>query len=448
MVVPAVVAVVVAGVAVTAAVRAGVPGPADHVALDVPRRVTVGGTRPVLPWPAVGQAAVSVPALGFTARSGPEHPVPVASLTKLTTAVVVLRDHPVPVGGPGPTITVTAADVGAYDRDLAGDQSTVPVRVGEHLTEWQMLEALLTRSANNIAYALAVWDAGTQTAFVAKMNALAASLGMTGSHFVDASGVAEGSVSTAADCLKVAAAGLAIPAFRAVVAMPVVNLPLLGRAANLVPEIGLHLGAIRVVGVKSGFTAKAGGCLVLAAEVTTGGRTVTVLAAVLGQPYPAGVPFPTHARAHGGSSATTTSSTTTTTAPGGGSSTTTTAPLYIPDPLRDTRPVTDRLLTAAVSAVVPATVLSAGLRVGTVRATWGGVTHAVPVVVSLPARLAGLPGQVVDVAVAHERRLARGRRGQVVGTARVRLGSETATVPLRLAATVPEPGWWWRALHG
>jgi hypothetical protein len=438
----AVAVAVVAGGVVTAAVRADGPGSTDQVSLDVPARVAVGGPRPLLPWPAAGQAAVSVPTLGFAAQSGPERPVPVASLTKLTTAVVVLRDHPVPVGGPGPTITITAADVVAYDRDLTGDQSTVPVRAGEHLTEWQMLEALLTQSANNIAYALAAWDAGTQTAFVAKMNALASSLGMTGSHFVDASGVAGGSVSTAADCLKVATAGLAIPAFRAVVAKPVVTLPLLGRAANLVPEIGMHLGGVRVVGVKSGFTAKAGGCLVLAAQVTTSGRTVTVLAAVLGQPYPAGVPFPAHASS--GSTSSTTSSTTT----GGGSSTATSVPLYIPDPLRDTRPVADRLLASAVSAVEPATVLAAGLRVGSVRSTWGGVSHVVPVVVSLPARVAGWPGQVVDVTAEHEWRLARGRRGQVVGTARVRLGSESATVPLRLAASVPRPGWWWRALHG
>ncbi len=436
---------VVAGLAVTAVVRADAPVPAGHVVLDVPARVVVGGARPVLPWPTAGQAAVAAPALGFAAQSGPEHPVPIASLTKLTTAVVLLRDHPVPVGGPGPTVTVTAADVAAYDRDLAGDQSTVPVQLGERLTEWQMLEALLTQSANNIAYALAVWDAGTQAAFVAKMNALAASLGMTGSHFVDASGVAKGSVSTAVDCLKVAAAGMAIPAFRAVVAMPVVTLPLLGRAANLVPEIGLHLGSVRVVGVKSGFTAQAGGCLVLAADVTTGGRAVTVLAAVLGQPYPAGVPFPSHS--HAGSSTTTTSAASA--PPGSGpSSTTTTAPLYIPDPLHDTRPVTDRLLAGAVAAVVPDTVLAGGLRVGAVRSRWGGVTHAAPVVVSLPATVAGWPGQVAVVTVEHARRFSHGRRGQVVGTALVRLGDEAVTVPLRLATDVPAPGWWWRALHG
>ncbi len=445
-------ALVAAGLAMTAVVRAGTPGPVGRLTLDLPARVAVGGTRPVLPWPATGQAAVAVPALGFAAQSGPEQPVPIASLTKLTTAVVVLRDHPMPVGGPGPTVTMTAADVAAYDRDLAGDQSTVPVSVGERLTEWQLLEALLTQSANNVAYALAVWDAGTQAAFVAKMNALASSLSLTGSHFVDASGVAPGSVSTAADTLKVAAAGMAIPAFRAVVAMPAVTLPLLGRAANLVPEVGTRVDGVPVVGVKSGFTSEAGGCLVLAARVAVGGRTVTVLAAVLGQPYPAGVPVPARTPA-GSSSPTTTTATPATTATGGatsggGSSTSTTVPLYIPDPLRDTRPVTDRLLAGAVAAVVPATVLAGGLQVGTVRAAWGGVAHAVAVVVSLPAEVVAWPGQVVDVGVEHERSIGHGRRGQTVGTAIVRLGSETVTAPLRLAATVPRPGWWWRALHG
>jgi D-alanyl-D-alanine carboxypeptidase (penicillin-binding protein 5/6) len=76
-----------------------------------------------------------------------------------------------------------------------------------------MLEAMLTRSANDIAYSLAVWDAGTLDAFVVKMNALAASLGATDTHYVDASGYDSASVSSASDVLKVAAVGMAIPTF-------------------------------------------------------------------------------------------------------------------------------------------------------------------------------------------------------------------------------------------
>ena len=78
--------------------------------------------------------------------------MPIASLTKMTTALVVLRDHPLAPGANGPAITITAADVAEYDNELHNDESTIPIQVGEMLTERQMLEALLTQSANDIAY--------------------------------------------------------------------------------------------------------------------------------------------------------------------------------------------------------------------------------------------------------------------------------------------------------
>ena len=67
----------------------------------------VPGVAPALPWPATGQAAMDIPSLGYAQQSGPETPVPIASLTKMTTALLILRDHPIPPGASGPTITVT-----------------------------------------------------------------------------------------------------------------------------------------------------------------------------------------------------------------------------------------------------------------------------------------------------------------------------------------------------
>ena len=61
-----------------------------------------------------------------------------------------------------------------------------------------------------------------------------------------------------------------------------VNLPGLGTVHNIVTEIGSN----GVIGVKSGYTSKAGGCMVLAADQVVGGPSVLVLAAVLGQPTP------------------------------------------------------------------------------------------------------------------------------------------------------------------
>ncbi len=130
--------------------------------------------------PRSGQGAVSVPSIGYADQSGPESPVPIASLTKMATAVVILRDHPLAPGSkgrpsPSPRPTWPQYDVRPRQRRV---QHPHPSWV-RHLTERQMLEALMNQSANDVAFSLAVWDAGSLPAFVAKMNALAVSLGAT-----------------------------------------------------------------------------------------------------------------------------------------------------------------------------------------------------------------------------------------------------------------------------
>jgi hypothetical protein len=424
--------------------------------------LTVAGPAPALPWPTQGQGAVSIPSLSYTQQSGPESPVPIASLTKMTNAVVVLRDHPIAAGTDGPMITITAADVAEYDTELHNDQSTVAIRLGEVLTERQMLEALLTQSANDIAYVLAVWDAGSLPAFVAKMNAMAASLGATSTHYVDASGYDPLSVSTAADCLRIAAAGMNDPTFAQVVGLRSVTLPIVGTLPNIVPEIGSN----SVVGIKSGYTSAARGCMVLAANRIIQGRSVLVLVAVLTQPVPPPtIPKPPPTTTTTPPPTTTTTAppppagaapppTTTTTPPPTTTAppptTTTTIPLNdltVPDPFRFTRPVVEGLLNATAAAVVPVSVTTRGQMLGTVTASWGGTQHKVAVVASRQALLLGWPGQRVAAGTKLLPVPAGGSGGHRVGTALFALGNQIEAVPLQLAATVPEPSWWWRLVH-
>lgn len=287
-VVVVVVVALVSGVAVWAHARLSAPPPAARVLPSVSARVTAPGALPPMPWPKGAEAAVAIGPLGFTAQSGPERPEPVASLTKIMTCYIVLHDHPLPPLPPsgkpappgvnGPSITITPADVGYFDTDSALGQSNAPVRAGEVLTERQLLEGALIHSANNLAEALAAWDAGSVPAFVAKMNATAATLGMHDTHFVDASGYEPGSVSTAADILVVAARAMAIPAFAQTVDMRSVSLPYDGTLYSYTPWLGVD-GA---VGVKSGYTDAAGGSDVAAVVRRVGGVPVTVLAAVTG----------------------------------------------------------------------------------------------------------------------------------------------------------------------
>jgi D-alanyl-D-alanine carboxypeptidase len=459
------VVVVLVAAAVVARQRIDRPLHQPAASSALPATLTVAGSSPSLPWPSTGQAAVAVPSIGFTAQSGPESAVPIASLTKMTTALVVLTDHPVAPGASGPDITVSAQDIAEYDNELHNDESTVRIQLGEVLTERQMLEGMLSQSANDLAYSLALWDAGSLDAFVARMNARAASLGTTDTHYVDASGYDPGSVSSASDVIRVATAAMAIPTFAEIVSLSSVTLPLVGTIPNIEPEIGTTVGGNKVVGIKSGYTSEAKGCLVLAADRVIDGRSVIVLSAVLGQPVPPPI-VPTTTTTQPRLAPTTTTTTQPgsppTTAPTTSGPTTTSPPatlpptptttipaddLQVPDPLQYTRPADEALLTATAAAVVPVTVARAGQAAGTVTAQWGGVTHRVGVVAAGGAWLPGWPGQQVRVTTALSPVPPGGASGRRVGTATYLLGSQREVVPLRLAAAVPEPSWWWRLVH-
>jgi D-alanyl-D-alanine carboxypeptidase (penicillin-binding protein 5/6) len=263
-------------------VRLSTPEPVPAVTSSLARSVHVPTSTVTLPWPTIGQGAVAVPSLGVNVASGPETPAPVASLTKLMTAYVVLHDHPLVLGKPGPTITVTQADVDDYDNATVDDDSNAAVTLNEQISEAQVMGGLLVHSADNYADLLAAWDAGSMPAFVAKMNADAARLGMTHSHFADASGVDAGSESTASDLLKVAALDMANPTFASMVQLSSITLPVAGTISTYTPLLGVQ----GVIGVKSGFTTAAGGGDVLAVERTVHGKQVLLLAAVTGQTGP------------------------------------------------------------------------------------------------------------------------------------------------------------------
>jgi D-alanyl-D-alanine carboxypeptidase (penicillin-binding protein 5/6) len=269
----------VAGVAL---VRLKAPTPVAAVKGDMVSTVKVPATPVVLPWPSTGQAAVAVPSVGIDVTSGPETPVPIASLTKMMTAYVILHDHPILGAQNGPSITMGQADVGDFDDDTVEDQANAQVSVGEVLTERQLLEGLLVHSANNFADSLARWDAGTLPAFVAKMNSTAAGLGMAQTHYADASGFDQNSQSTAGDLLKVAALDMENPTFAGIVKMPSVTLPVAGTISTYTPLLGFQ----GVIGVKSGFTTAAGGCDVVAVVRMVHGQPTLVLGAVTGQTGP------------------------------------------------------------------------------------------------------------------------------------------------------------------
>src|SRR2546429_2937034 len=129
--------------------------------------VALGGALPSTVWPAYGQAAF-VQTGRSQVQAGPnQHAAAIASIAKVMTAYLVLRDHPLRLGQDGPTITLTDADVADTDRRRGQQESVVSIPAGGQLTERQALQALLLPSANNIAAVLARWDAGSADRVVA-----------------------------------------------------------------------------------------------------------------------------------------------------------------------------------------------------------------------------------------------------------------------------------------
>ena len=232
-----------------------------------------------MPWPTAGAASIEVVGVGSLGRSGPQIPAPIGSVAKVMTAYLILKDHPLAAGDPGPTLTVTAADVAAYQADVAANHSNAKVALGERLSERAALEALLIPSADNVARMLAAWDAGTVDGFVAKMNVTAARLGLSHTKYADPAGLDEATVSTPLDQIALAELAMVEPAFAGIVAMKHVTLPVAGRVGNYNSLLGTH----GVIGIKTGSTSAAGGCLVFAARRVVGGHTYTIIGAVIGQ---------------------------------------------------------------------------------------------------------------------------------------------------------------------
>ncbi|MDQ0188382.1 D-alanyl-D-alanine carboxypeptidase [Alicyclobacillus cycloheptanicus] len=254
------------------------PIPHPAASLSVPPTATVPGQLH-LTLPAAGQTAVMASGIGIMAATPNEKPVPIASVTKLMTAYLVLKHHPLKAGENGPSVTITANDEATYEADAARGDSVLKVQAGETLTERQLLEGLLLPSADNIATTLADWVDGSEPAFIKEMNQTAKQLGMNHTTYTSASGVAATTVSTAVDQLKIAQADMAIPALRAIVKMPEATFPVAGTVYN----VDYVLGQDGIVGVKTGSTFQAGGCFVSARYQTVGSRKVLLLGVMLGQ---------------------------------------------------------------------------------------------------------------------------------------------------------------------
>ncbi|MFE1886623.1 D-alanyl-D-alanine carboxypeptidase [Streptomyces diastatochromogenes] len=376
---------------VFAVVQAVRPLPQPTLDLTAKDTYTFEGGKADIPWPSKGQAALDVQGIGTFGSSGAQKPVPIASVAKVMTAYLILREHPLKSGEDGPKITI---DKPAEEQSDAGQESTVPVTAGDKISEREALEAILLPSANNVARLLARWDSGSEKAFVTKMNAAAKKLGMNDTTYTDPSGLTDSTVSTAVDQVKLAKAAMQQPAFREVAAMMSYNDYKGVNHSNYNRLVGHN----NVVGIKTGTTTSALGNLVFAAKQEVGGETRTIIGAVMRQPA------------------------------GGFDNTIISGVLD----------AGDKLIRAAQGALKSATILKKGDVVGYVDDGLGGRT---PVVATKDVTAAGWAGLKVKLSFTSDVVPHTAKAGTKVGSLTVGDGSAGAvTVPVALQKALPEPG--------
>ncbi|MFI9492980.1 D-alanyl-D-alanine carboxypeptidase [Streptomyces halstedii] len=258
--------------AIAQAVR---PLPDPALTLSAAPTYTFGGEKLAMPWPEEGQGAVEVEGVGAIGSYGKEKSAPIASMAKVMTAYVILKDHPITGKQTGERIEV---DAQAGKEADSTDESMATIKEGDTYTEYQMLQMLMIPSGNNVARLLARWDAETEEAFVEKMNAAAKDLGMTKSTYTDPSGLKSSTVSTPADQIKLGKAVMQNDIFRRIVDMPQADIPGVGRIYNN-NDILLEPG---VNGIKTGSSTPAGGNLLWTASTVVDGKTQRIIGVVMG----------------------------------------------------------------------------------------------------------------------------------------------------------------------
>lgn len=185
---------------------------------------------------------------------------PIASITKLMTAMVVL-DAKLPLDEP---IEITKEDVD----HVKNTTSRLPI--GSHFRRDDLLRLALMASENRAAAALGRTYPGGIDAFVAAMNQKAHALGLTQTHYVDSSGLSPQNVSSPADLGKLVAAASQYEIIREYTTTPAVTvqLPDSKRKLSFINTNGLVRHSDWKIGLsKTGYINEAGKCLVMQAMI-------------------------------------------------------------------------------------------------------------------------------------------------------------------------------------
>lgn len=231
-------------------------------------------------WPSAGMAAIGGLDDGvYEVKGGQDNIAPIASMTKVITALVILDKAPLSLGNQGEIYTVSERDVAIYNEYVSKQGSVMPVAVGQQLSQYQLLQGLMLPSGNNAADYLAIWQFGSLDEYAKYANDYLSSRGLTKTHVDDASGFSALSVSSPSEMIKLGQLALKSDVISEIVAQKSAVIPGSGEIKNT----NLLLNDANVVGVKTGSTDEAGKCLLFAVKHGPN-LSHTLIGVVMGQP--------------------------------------------------------------------------------------------------------------------------------------------------------------------
>lgn len=235
-------------------------------------------TASVFNWPKKGQASVGILGYDQVESNGVQNKAPIASVAKVITALVVLEKKPLAIGSQGPTITLGPQDEIMFRQYQANDGSVVPAANGEKITQYQMLQAMMLPSANNMSDGLAIWAFGSIDAYTQAANQYLKAKGLTETTVSgDASGLNPATVSTSKDLIKLGKLAMNNPVLAGIVnQQTATGIPLTSSVKN----VNFLLGNSNIVGIKTGNSDQAGGVFLSASVVTPNDKPVTIITSV------------------------------------------------------------------------------------------------------------------------------------------------------------------------
>lgn len=207
------------------------PVPAATASVEEP--TVAPGEEPTIAWPtttaAAGYGIASI--AGAHGEDGSTEPVPMASLAKLVTMLVVLDEHPIDEGS-GATLTLDATDVGFMQAAYDDAAPYFPARAGQDVSQQDLVEWSIVYSAANASTSLARWAFGDLDAFFAAAETWLGEHGLDDTVLADAAGLDVASVSTAADLVVIGQLALDEPVLAAAMGLESVRVPGLGIVTN------------------------------------------------------------------------------------------------------------------------------------------------------------------------------------------------------------------------